>query len=353
MEKKLRMLVFIITVLASWSILLNIGIYKDDPAAGIYYESSSKGGKSVTENVKWNRTLKLNYYTPRKTKVNPIEHKFMIIGSQICKSVSPFILIIVPSVPSHFENRDVIRNTYGLYARFSGAAPAKFSSNIGETVELLFIMGRDGNQNTDYFLEEESRMYGDIVQADFVDSYFNLTRKILVGLKWTSTYCRKLQYLLKIDEDVFINLPVLAGRLREKPFNVANGSIYGYIYKRGNVRRDGKWRVSHQEFPLAKYPSYASGNSYVISGNIIPRLFWISEYFPYLPIEDALITGILARVIMADQIHLQGFTTWETPEPDPCSFVKKKRISATNLNNDSMIKLWRASQAFDVYCHST
>ena len=62
---------------------------------------------------------------------------------------------------------------------------------------------------------EESRTYGDILQEDFVDSYMNLTLKSVMGLKWASTYCSQTQYLLKTDDDIFVNVPVLLTYLQE------------------------------------------------------------------------------------------------------------------------------------------
>lgn len=62
---------------------------------------------------------------------------------------------------------------------------------------------------------EESRTYGDILQEDFTDSYMNLTLKSVMALKWTSTHCQQAQYLLKTDDDIFVNVPTLLTYLQE------------------------------------------------------------------------------------------------------------------------------------------
>jgi hypothetical protein len=46
------------------------------------------------------------------------------------------------------------------------------------------------------------------------------------------------------------------------------------------------------------------GNTYVISRNIADRLVKASEHMPYIPIEDAYITGILAKSIRTQMMTI-------------------------------------------------
>lgn len=289
------------------------------------------------------------YYTLGTTKVNPISHELIISGGQICDAKSPFLLIMIPSIPAHYSVRNVIRNTYGSFSRDRSTFHKNTNYSLNETVKIMFLVGRDGRENSDTLIRNESRTHGDIVQADFKESYHNLTRKMLIALRWTAMYCSEIDFFLKADEDVFVNVPLLVRTLKRKPYSI-KGAIYGHINKRSSVKRTGKWEVGWKEFPLLFYPTYASGNSYVISGNIVPRMFMVSEYYPYMPIEDAFVTGILARVVEANHVNVQGFTYWEDVEPDPCGFVRNKRISATKVTEELMQKLWKASQEFDKYC---
>ena len=55
----------------------------------------------------------------------------------------------------------------------------------------------------------ESSLHGDILQADFLDSYHNLTLKSVAMLRWFSTICTfsrgsstPHRYLLKTDDDM-------------------------------------------------------------------------------------------------------------------------------------------------------
>lgn len=64
-------------------------------------------------------------------------------------------------------------------------------------------------------LEEEGRTYRDIIQEDFLDTYFNLTLKSILALKWVTQHCTGLEYFMKADDDVFINVPKLMSYLND------------------------------------------------------------------------------------------------------------------------------------------
>jgi hypothetical protein len=51
----------------------------------------------------------------------------------------------------------------------------------------------------------ESETYGDIVQTAFEDTYRNLTYKAMSVLRWVSTYCPSVTYVLKADDDAIVN----------------------------------------------------------------------------------------------------------------------------------------------------
>ncbi|CAK9293523.1 unnamed protein product [Gordionus sp. m RMFG-2023] len=55
-------------------------------------------------------------------------------------------------------------------------------------------------------LKIEARKYRDIVQGNFVDSYQNLTYKMIMGFKWIVSRCPKADYILKIDDDVYVDI---------------------------------------------------------------------------------------------------------------------------------------------------
>ena len=53
-------------------------------------------------------------------------------------------------------------------------------------------------------------MTGDIIQENFLDSYNNLTLKSILMLKYVKNNCEnKVKYVMKCDDDTFINVPNL------------------------------------------------------------------------------------------------------------------------------------------------
>jgi len=55
----------------------------------------------------------------------------------------------------------------------------------------------------------EKHLYDDLIVANFMDSYDNLTLKTMSALEWVDTYCNQSEFVLKTDDDMFINVPNL------------------------------------------------------------------------------------------------------------------------------------------------
>lgn len=55
----------------------------------------------------------------------------------------------------------------------------------------------------------QKHLYDDLIVASFVDSYDNLTLKTMASLEWIDNYCNQSEYILKTDDDMFINVPNL------------------------------------------------------------------------------------------------------------------------------------------------
>ena len=95
----------------------------------------------------------------------------------------------------------------------------KFSPPVRKS--LTFSGEFDDNEVT-HKIEQEHAKYSDILQESFMDSYNNLTIKSIYILKY---YIRnaakfKIDYLLKTDDDSFINLEALldSAKYRKKKY---------------------------------------------------------------------------------------------------------------------------------------
>ena len=71
--------------------------------------------------------------------------------------------------------------------------------------------------------------FSDIIQAKFVDSYANLTVKSIALIRWVVDYCSQAEFMLKADDDMYINVPllidVLKVRTSSKPFVIGSVQV--------------------------------------------------------------------------------------------------------------------------------
>ena len=103
--------------------------------------------------------------------------------------------MVVESAVPKFAQRDVVRKSW---ARPS-LVPAR-------RAKVVFLVGQTVGGEFREAIEAESARHGDIVQERFVDSYYNLTVKSLMVLKWATQNCHGFSYVLKADDDVFVNV---------------------------------------------------------------------------------------------------------------------------------------------------
>lgn len=68
-------------------------------------------------------------------------------------------------------------------------------------------------------IAKESYLYNDIIQERFLDTYNNLTLKVIMGFKWTISNCDNSRYLMKIDEDEVSNTTTVVQMLKHLPKN--------------------------------------------------------------------------------------------------------------------------------------
>ena len=125
-----------------------------------------------------------------------------------------FLLVYVHSAPDHYVKRLLLRQTW--------AKPLLYDLDI----RLAFFVGRrSGDSVLEQAVRLEAAQFGDIIQADFEDSYRNLTLKAISAVTWISRYCNQTRYVLKTDDDAYVNMRALLrhlgmysqGRIYSKP----------------------------------------------------------------------------------------------------------------------------------------
>lgn len=205
-----------------------------------------------------NPQFKLNspYNNDTNVKTSDVYEKLIDImnftyktNPQPCKDYPAglLLLIIVASNPSNYENRMVIRNTWG--------------KSIDST-KMVFLLGETENSTNNHFIKHESKVYGDIVQGSFTDAYRNMTYKHVMGLKWVAHYCPMAKYVLKTDDDVVLNSREMRRFLAKElsPWG-AQGLIACQVLELAVAQRTdrSKWKVTTAEYASHFYPTYCAG----------------------------------------------------------------------------------------------
>ena len=71
----------------------------------------------------------------------------------------------------------------------------------------------------------EAEEHNDLVVEDFQESYLNLTVKTTFLLKWlNSSHCSRARFILKVDDDVYVNPTNLWATLEQTP-ELRSGNI--------------------------------------------------------------------------------------------------------------------------------
>lgn len=247
-----------------------------------------------------------------------------ILNQQICNNDTQLVVALVHTAPSNHANRQTIRDTWG------------------KMIPTIFFLGLPDSNVTQNHIILENQVYNDIVQGDFIDCYRNLTYKHMMVLKWTLYYCPCARYLLKTDDDAFVNAPYLLEVLNHRlsPLGARNLLMCQLTFS-SMVKRSyrSKWRVSHKEYPHRRYPTYCNGWVIVYSPDVIYKLYTEAQVTPFFWIDDVHITGTIAVKQNITQTDISKLVVSESDVLDDKHINKFIFCLLTNADQ-SMRKYW-------------
>ncbi|XP_046638430.1 lactosylceramide 1,3-N-acetyl-beta-D-glucosaminyltransferase B-like [Daphnia pulicaria] len=234
----------------------------------------------------------------------------------------------------------------------------KNQSNIYNQLDVVgfgFIVGLTRDRAVQQNVMEENDNYGDILQINTMDKYVNLSMKVAGLLNWVDNYCPGVDYVLKVDDDVYVNVHNLATILHS--LSPSERSVYGRQCG-GNLpaRSGGKWPTSFENWPWQRFPLYFQGAAIVIAGSAVRPILAAIQTTPYFIWDDMYLIGLCAvkaRILLrtSNQIFI------EQPDDyaDPC-FVRNS-IMWTTPNTDGMHSSHSVSHNFyhqhpkTAHCH--
>ncbi|XP_046378611.2 beta-1,3-galactosyltransferase 5-like isoform X2 [Haliotis rufescens] len=277
-----------------------------------------------------------SFYYPQDRQVNRLGYKYITSPQNVCGGTNnPSVLIFVLSTAQAYAKRQAIRDTWGSVSR-SGRWPSR---RIPATVKVVYLFGHSREFTLIHRLQREASVYGDILQIGIEESYgLHVTKKILMGFKWAREHCPGTQHVMKVDDDVFVDLPQVLHRLQSPEWS---SYLCGHVVLLSVTRRSGKYQLSFQEYPYILIPPYILGYFYVMPMDVSSKLVDVSEYVPYLRMEDVYITAILSRMI---KVQIKGFQTFFSDrnyDVDTCDFVSQRRDASVDVSPDKMYLVWK------------
>ncbi|XP_012521840.1 beta-1,3-galactosyltransferase 5 [Monomorium pharaonis] len=234
------------------------------------------------------------------------------------------LVVIVMSAPTHLEARTAIRQTWGHFGQ-------------RRDISILFMLGATRDPRVEAILHKEQNMYNDVIRGRFLDSYANLTLKTISTLEWVDAYCPKVKYLLKTDDDMFINVPRLLAFVYKhaKDRNV----IFGRLARKWKPirNRKSKYYVSQAQFQQSVFPDFTTGPAYLLSSDTVRRLYDAALDQTYLKLEDVFTTGIVAHRLGIRRSHANEFLN------------KRIQYTACNIQRGISIHMVKYSEQFDLW----
>ncbi|XP_061182974.1 beta-1,3-galactosyltransferase 5-like [Saccostrea echinata] len=229
------------------------------------------------------------------------------------------LVLLISTTPKALKRRMVIRETWLTYAK----------KNLAN-VRYAFILGAIHDVNLQEMIDEEDKYYKDFVQGDFPDNYYTLTIKTLLGYHWAAKHCPNDTFVVKTDDDVYINIPAMLD-ITTKHGTQLQHSIGGFCREDIGPVRDieSKYYVSYAEYPSEKFKGYCSGTGYVTSMNVVKKVAQISKNIPFFHLEDVYIAFCIEELKFS-LYHIDGFNT---------VYEEDKYTTLCSLKSDSVVVL--------------
>jgi len=193
-------------------------------------------------------------------------------------------------------------------------------------------------------IKNEKRLYDDLVIANFVDSYDNLTLKTMATLEWVDTYCNISEYVLKTDDDMFINVPNLLKFIdRIEAEDKKRPKLYGRLARKWKPVRNkrSKYYISFQQYKKTVYPDFNTGPAYLFSTRIVRPLFEKGMEKTYLKLEDVYTTGIVADELGIKRINIADFANKKVNFHKTGFCALSKLISMHMVAYHEQFELWK------------
>ena len=176
-------------------------------------------------------------------------------------------------------------------------------------------------------LQLEHELYGDLIVMSFTESQRNSTYKYISGLKYIKQQCGDVPFILKTEDDTFVNmfelLKILENELTLSGQDCRNLALCHIELNSTPVRTENEAGfVTYSEWAADYYPPYCNGAFTLMTSDVAQELFTASIYVKYFPIDDIFVFSILANKIRVNMREIEP-KTFEVTSTE--TFHKKKK----------------------------
>lgn len=241
--------------------------------------NTSPAGTSINEPI---GLIDVSFQRSKSNWIHRI-HRNSLKTDIICpKDTILPLLIVVTSVIENIKLRLAIRSTWGKDGGLRTNWRTVFA--IGEGSFLQMVK-----------LTNEVQIFGDILHEGYKEnSADSKLVKILSALRWAAKSC-KFRYLLKCDDNVYVNTPQLVKFLMAQ--NTPRKKLYtGNLMSMSPVLRSGRYAVSLESHTEMFYRDYCSGGGYVLSQDLVQEMIPLFNTVKRFWVDDAYIGRVLSLI---------------------------------------------------------
>ena len=263
--------------------------------------------------------------------------KYVIENHVVCSPLTGEeqidLLILVTTTPSNFDQRQVLRDTWLTHTK-----------NNTAKVRHIFLFGKVKDMKIQDKILKESMTYNDVVQESFIDSYENLTYKTIMGFKWASLQCPKVKFVLKTDDDMFVNIPAVLNIARPNAVLLQTHVVGNCKQNPHPIRnKESKWYTPMESFPGKLFNSgFCAGTGYLTSLNVVKKVFEVSPNVPFFHLEDVYV-GFCVRKLGYRLKALPGFHKKTLHQIIKlCQYKTRGVVTSHNLTAEYLRTIWAA-----------
>ena len=219
-----------------------------------------------------------------------VYHPDVILANNTICDRNLDVLIYIQSHWKNFMKRRILRNTWASKSTF-----------VKVNVSVAFILGKPETVSDQIKINTEQLIYGDIIEADFLESYQNISLKSKIAMRWIHEHCASSKYIVKTDDDMFVNIFEVFEHILPS-INSSKNVIACHVKGEGTSRiirdKNSKWYIPEKFFPnMTTFPRFCTGYAVIMTSTLMNNLYKASRHAAAVPVDDVYMFGVLTQEI--------------------------------------------------------